>query len=198
MEREMNSTDEQLYDLIESRSFDELSSDELSFVLSQTTKEEYIVGYQAIHESHSLNDSMTVRPLILSSKRIAIVVPLYQTLAAIAAAVLISFFVFRSSEIITTQVKVPSLAVADTVYIDNSRYDTVVEKEIHFIDRVIYAKAKGQMVVREHIQSNSNIWVPEINTEDIASVGQSLKNDETYELVKNLIVESESEFFRRD
>ena len=137
MERELNSKEEQLYDLMESKPFDELSSDETHFVLSQTTKEEFIEGHKALVEAHYLNDNFTAKPLILPSKRTVIVVPLYQTVTAIAAAVLISFFLFRSHEIITKEIKVPSVALADTVFIDNSRYDTVIEREIQYIDRVI-------------------------------------------------------------
>ncbi|MFT6922262.1 MAG: hypothetical protein ACJA1C_001264 [Crocinitomicaceae bacterium] len=198
MERELNSKEEQLYDLMESKSFDELSSDETHFVLSQTTKEEYIAGFTAMGNAQSLNDGFTAKPLVLPSKRVPIVIPLYQTIAAIAAAVLISFFVFRSNEVITKVVKVPSVAVADTVFIDNSRYDTVVEREIQFVDRVIYQKAQEQIAERKQIQSNSYMPVPEINSEDILSMGQSLKNDETFVLVQDLIVGNENGIFRRD
>ena len=198
MEREMNSKEEQLYDLMESKPFDELSSDETQFVLSQTTKEEYIAGFSALGSAQSLNDGFTAKPLILPSKRAVIVIPLYQTIAAIAAAVLISFFVFRTNEVIINEVNVPSVAVADTVFIDNSRYDTVIEREIQFVDRVIYQKAQEQIVEREHIQTNSYMPVPAINSEDITSAGQSLKNDETYVLVQDLIVGNENGIFRRD
>ncbi|MFT6982558.1 MAG: hypothetical protein ACJAUD_001325 [Crocinitomicaceae bacterium] len=198
MERELNSKEEQLYDLMESKSFGELSSDETHFVLSQTTMEEYIAGFTALGNAQSLNDGFTAKPLILNYKRVAVVIPLYQTIAAIAAAVLISFFVFRSNEVITKVVKVPSVAVADTVFIDNSRYDTVVEREIQFIDRVIYQKVHEQIAERKQIQSNSYMPVPEINSEDILSMGQSLKNDETFVLVQDLIVGNESGIFRRD
>jgi hypothetical protein len=40
--------------------------------------------------------------------------------------------------------------------------------------------------------------VPEINSEDILSMGQSLKNDETFVLVQDLIVGNENGTFRRD
>ncbi|MFT6245867.1 MAG: hypothetical protein ACJA0U_001925 [Salibacteraceae bacterium] len=198
MERELNSKEEQLYYLMESKSFDELSSDETHFVLSQTTVEEYIAGFTALGNAQSLNDGLIAKPLILPVKRVAVVIPLYQTIAAIAAAVLISFFVFRSNEVITKVVKVPSVAVADTVFIDNSRYDTVVEREIQFVDRVIYQKAQKQIAERKQIQSNSYMPVPEINSEDILSMGQALKNDETFVLVHDLIVGNESGIFRRD
>ena len=196
MEKEMNSKEEQLYDLMESKSFDELSSNERRFVLSQTTKEEYIAVFSAMGNAQSLNDGITSKPLVLPYKRVAIVIPLYQTIAAISAAVLISFFVFRSNEVIINEVNVPSIAVVDTVFIDNYRYDTVVEREIQFVDRIIYQKAQEQSVERKKIHSNSYMSVPEINAEDIATVGQSLKNDETFVLVKDLIGINESGIFR--
>ncbi|NRA11854.1 MAG: hypothetical protein HRT57_07865 [Crocinitomicaceae bacterium] len=198
MKKEMSSKEEQLYDLMESKLFDELSADEADFVLSQTSKAEYAEGHKTLVASLSLNDNLIAKPLVLPSKRNVIVVPLYQMVSAIAAAVLISFFVFRSNEIITKEVNVPSVATVDTVYIDNSTYDTVVESEIQYVDLVIYEKAQERMVERAHIQSKTNIRVPEFTLEDITTVGQSLKNDETFVLVKHLIAENQNGIFRRD
>ena len=68
MEKNLNKNELRLQELMEKKSFDQLSADEQAFVLSQTTQEAYELQYKLIQESTQLEEEVEPRPLIVPKK----------------------------------------------------------------------------------------------------------------------------------
>ncbi len=88
-----------LFDLIESKPFEELNSEERDFVLKQITEEEYSL-HRSIHSSaEELEFEEAIpAPLVLPAAKkpiLARTVPLYQVLIG-AACLLVGFFIFSN------------------------------------------------------------------------------------------------------
>ena len=67
MEKKMNH--EKLLELLEKKSFEQLSADEQAFVLEHTTSQEYELQRMVMIESNDLNDNVEPLPLILKEKK---------------------------------------------------------------------------------------------------------------------------------
>jgi hypothetical protein len=188
MEKEMNQNEERLLELMETKAFTALSATEKKFVLTMTFEEEYVIQYQLMQDSADFDDDLEPKALILpAKKRRGVVIPLYQTIGAVVAAVVISFFVFRSNDIVINEVEGPKIASVDTVFVELASVDTVFDTEIQYVDRIVYRNGKCAQREPKQLFAQSSVSVPEINLDDISSNSASIKQDETFVLVSGSI-----------
>ncbi|MCH2232118.1 MAG: hypothetical protein MK105_17405 [Crocinitomicaceae bacterium] len=198
MDRYLNRNEEQIQRLIETKQFSELSLDEKDVILSQMSEHEYKLAGLAIFESKSAYRELEAKPLILpTQKREArIAIPLWQAAASVAAAVLISFFVFRTEKIVEVQVGDGLMAKNDTIYMEKSIVDTVFKYETKYIDRIIESSSVSRIndapVDNQLIKLRSNSFstqeLADLDPSKLQNKGQSVANDETFSLIDGLIM----------
>lgn len=91
-----------IFDLIETKSFDELTKEQQQFVLQWMTEEEYHMRQLIANEAEKLAyDIPPVAPLNVRARSVPFwkkQIPLWQTFTGIAATFLIIFFIPRTSE----------------------------------------------------------------------------------------------------
>lgn len=192
MERELNQEEEVLMDLMGSKPFVELSEKEQTLVLKHTSQSNYELQFELISKSRSLDNELEPNALVLpvKEKRSGIVIPLYQAAMAVAAAVVISFFLFSEEDIVQEKTSTPQLATVDTVYVEKTKVDTVVKYEPHYIDKVIVREVKQSNHTAHAPSFNAgSIKVPRLDEEMIRTKGTSVANDQTFTLVENITVE---------
>lgn len=180
--------------LVGEKSLSQLSVSELEFIRKVGSEHDYILERRVYLEMGSTTNNIEPRPLILTDeKKRGIVIPLYQTLIAIAASFVIGFFLMKSSEIGSEDPALNPTASVDTLYIDRIERDTVLRTETEFVDRVVYVQNPSSNIVQsnfnqEHrgiaFQESSNM-IPELSTMKLNNGGRSALNDETMVLLDN-------------
>lgn len=197
MDKHLNEAEQQLLELVESTSFDELSKEQQTFVLKHISKEEYELRTIVLREGKNAYESLEPRKLQLEEdekKGILIPIPLYQTVAAVAAAFLIAFFLFKQSPDEAINSEAVPLAKVDTVYVEKILHDTVVQYKTQYVDRVIREQApENKEVIVENRErgssmSNQSPLMPDLVEINLKNKGRSMQDDETLELVQGLVV----------
>lgn len=185
MEKELNNDELALMELIESKSFDALNLKEQAFVLSLISKNEYEVQHDILKEVAHLEESTMARPLVLPTKK-GFVVPLYQAIGGVAAAVVISFFVFKGDTYIYDSSESVQTARIDTLYIENTIVDTIIEYQKEYVDKIVVAQEKAS----SNVQLSENVSITSfVSTNDLPvtkNKAHSLATDEMFALVKDL------------
>lgn len=199
MDKELNKSELKLQNLLETKNFEELSDSESEFVLTQMSKDGYVLSHSILLTTPSVFDDEiipTPKPLVINNttKRTgSYQLPLHQAIIAVAATVAIMLLVLPINKIekITS---VPEYIVkTDTVEIQKEivMYDTfyqTVEKPI-YIDREVLVENNNCVEPLQEeprlLNSYSTNNLPELTQMSIESKGTSLKNDN----VSSLIVE---------
>lgn len=151
MDKHLNNIEMQIQQWMETRDFDQLSSEEQKRVLSQMTKEEYILGRKINTEAKLLFDGLSGKspvapPLITSNERKSFWFkshPIYQTGIAVAATILIMLFVkLPSKETIKTETRTEYISHIDTIYQTAYIHDTVkeIKEKPVIIEKVKYVE----------------------------------------------------------
>ena len=194
MEKNLNEQQERIQALIETKKFEALTAKEREFVLKHLSQEEYSLQHAILVESSELYDDHEPRPLILPQESKGIVIPMYQAVAGIAAAIILSFFLFRGGEIKGETNESTLLATTDTVYVDKVVHDTVVEYQTKYVDRVVVKtveKSDGTATpVNSCGISISAPVLPSLNSMDLENRGTTAANDETLTLVDDFFEEN--------
>ena len=92
MEKNVKPNEWELQCLLEQKNFKELSVPEKRIVKELITAEEYEIRRQLIIEVKKESENIVPLPLVLTKKKVGVVIPMYQTLLAVAATVLVMFF----------------------------------------------------------------------------------------------------------
>lgn len=124
-----------LFDLIESKAFEDLTKEERIFVLSEMTEEEYRLQGKIIAATEQLEfQEQQPLPLVLPEVKTSILtkaVPLYQVLIA-AACLLVGFFIFsnRDGKAVEINFFQDPLKVSLTNHPETVKYihDTIIKK----------------------------------------------------------------------
>lgn len=196
MDKFINEQEQQIMELVETKTFNELSDDERILVLKHFTQEEFDLQHRLLYETKSLTEELDPKPLILSERKSGIVIPLSQAIIGVAATLIISFLLFQAKQSPISEIKNVELAIADTVYIEKQVHDTVIKYE--YVDRVVTVET--EKIVSKNIPASSNeqgitiaqpFMIP-LNKLNLQNKGLALVNDETFSLVSEMNVDSES------
>ena len=170
-------------ELVESKDFDQLSNSEKAFVLGISNEESYSLERASILEAQMIYAEVEPRPLILEKEKKGIVVPLYQTVVAVAASFVLGFFLFKSSQTSTEIGTNQALATADTVYVEKQIIDTVIQTKTEYI------RLEAKNTTTKDIQpvtsspsavlSNQTSFEADLSDATLANKGKSASNDET-------------------
>ena len=160
MDKELSHNEERLFELLESKNFDQLTATEQVFVLGQLSQEAYDFQRSILTEaSENEIDIPAVAPLILPEKqKKAIVIPLYQAIMAVASVVILFVFIWPSNSTTTKIVYQKSKPqtitniVYDTVFVANSGVNTV-----KFIYDTIYETITQYSEERSSFQADNRL-----------------------------------------
>lgn len=199
MDKFINEQEQRILELVETKTFSELSDDERILVLNHFTQQEFDLQHLLIHETKSLTEELHPKPLVLNEKKSGLVIPLYQAIIGVAASLIISFLLFQAKQSPISESKNVELAIADTVYIEKQVLDTVIKYE--YVDRIVFVDAENKVsenapkTPKTPNQQGITIAQPFVAPLDelkLQNKGLTLVNDETYSLVSEMNVESGS------
>jgi hypothetical protein len=190
----MNDKNNEMWqELIEAKDFDQLSNFEKAFVLGVSKENNFRLERAVLVESKMVHSEMEPLPFILVDEKKAIVIPLYQTLLAVAASFVLGFLLFRSNgnrtEIGNNQV----LATADTVYVEKLVLDTIIQTKTEYI-QLAAKKIAPNKVQSVHSTNNSSSvlssqgsFESDLSSTTLANKGTSAANDETLVLMEEWV-----------
>lgn len=192
MENDLTQNEERLFQLIEAKDYNQLTPEEHLFVDEHFSEADYNLQRRMISEAATLFSESTAQPLLLpvdTSKGIAVrTVPLYQAVAAVAAtiALFLSLWPYQASH--------PNQPVDGTQL---GRIDTVIQTQIitdtiiHYIEhRNQLASVRNNTTTEEvtdpliqvrqlRLLETNAIQIPELNSVQLHTKGNSLKDDPT-------------------
>lgn len=194
MDKYLSDNEEEIQRLIESKQFEALNANERKLVLSQMSEDEFKLAALAISESVHVYGDPEVLPLVIPAKKagVMIPIPLWQAVASVAAAVIVSFFIFRQEKIVEVKVGEGLIAKADTVYVENRIVDTVVQYKTQYVDRIIEPSPEEMIVIAGDIKLNnerrSTQEVADLDPSKLQNKGNSMANDKTFSLIEGLVI----------
>jgi len=189
MDKFLNEQEQWLLELVETKSFTELSDAERAFVLEQMTQAEFELQRHLINETREMVEDLEPKPLQLAERKLGLLIPipLYQAVIGVAATLILSLLFIQSGQSPVSEHKNLELAIADTVFIEKQIVDTVVKYE--YIDRVVQieteksASAITQSSPIKHDIAIAKPVVPPLNELNLHNKGVSLVDDKTFSLV---------------
>lgn len=199
MDRELDKNSEKLFDLIESKNWNQLTAEEIQFVLLQMTKDEYHFQRQILKEAADIfEENLDAKTLILPAKKVtpilAMPIPLYQTILAVAATVLVFLMLWPKNQQIEHQVIQP-MAQQKPEIKTNFVHDTVVKyiTLTQIAERVVYdtITAVVQTSVKSEeprlFQANNNLPILDLSPSKLEARGNSLKDENTVSLLPKMV-----------
>lgn len=184
-----------LHDLLEKKSFTELSSNEKQFVLKSMSEFEYSQERAIIMNlaASFSNNNPKPKPLIIPTSKSTRVIPLYQAIAAVAsvAAVIIFYFSLDNNEIeVITNTEY--IVKHDTIQVEKVIYDTIVHhtQKTVYIEKDVFVEASNagcQIEEPRLLDASPSIILPDLNLVEVENSGTSLKNDATAVLITDYL-----------
>ena len=182
-------------ELIEAKDFDQLSNSEKAFVLGQSTENNFRMERTVLVESKIGYAEIEPRPLILEEEKKGLVIPLYQTILAVAASFVLGFFFFRSNGTTTVIQKSQTLAAADTVYVEKLIVDTVIQTKTEYIRLAVKQNEQTNIEFQStqaignpsSVLSNQASFEADLSSATLANKGTSAANDETLVLMEGWV-----------
>ncbi len=176
MGAQLNKEQEQLLALQEKSFFADLTAEEQTFVLRQTSQDAFDEVHKVLTESKAIYSVPEARPLVLPaaapSRFRLMVVPF----SSGAAAALLTFIFFRKETIIVQTVDKPIYLTADTVYLKDKIVDTVIEyregKTIY-----VHEKTNAHPNIKLSEKVKSNEILPPLTTLGLKNRGESMRED---------------------
>jgi len=199
MDKYLNNDEEHLFDLLENKDIDQLTTEELTFVQRHMSLSDYALQRRMIAEAATaFGTTPQAEPLVLAAtgKRSAKTVPLYQAIAAVAATIVLFLSLWPDNE-------QPQILSPDN-RTQTSHVDTVILKE-HVTDTVIrYVHLREQHIPgqqptsQEAIVQASQLRVldaapvslPELTEELVRTKGSSLKDDSASRAILSNVYQS--------
>lgn len=202
MEDYLNREEARLFDLIESKNWEDLTPEERSFAETQISQEEYVFQRRILAESEDLYPAETeplplAIPVVTSTLVARETIPLYQAVIAVAATVLIFLMIWPGevktevaikqpvSEVIQTDPVVEKQYVTDTII----RYVTLPASNAQIIVDTIREFITATKLYEEPklLEVASNLIIPELSKESLSTKGASLKEENTSQLLPKMI-----------
>jgi hypothetical protein len=198
MENELNKDEMVFFDLLESTDFEELNERELILVGKFCSEEEYKLQRKIVVTAGEEQDTVLAAPLVLPAQKAAIVIPLYQTILAVASVIIFFILIWPSQEQnkpVTIQAKdndnsQPTIEVIhDTIV----KYVSVVQPAVNYVHDTIYeviTRVEFKSLDNRLLEASSDKFAPPMSKESIETKGKSLKEDG----ISKLITANFSEF----
>ncbi|CAG5081788.1 hypothetical protein [Parvicella tangerina] len=204
MDKHLYDNEIRLQELLEQKQFEELSADEKSFVLTLLTKEEYQLQRNIIIESATLyadKQNAIAPPLVPINECKGFwfkSLPLYQSGIAVAAVVLITWFIKPlEKEVIKTEAQTEYITKVDTLIKTEYVYDTVyevIEKPL-VVEKITYVEVpvesntpSNEYADSKRVLNPSGPYPVSTMGIDKHSTSSSFANDETAVLIPNIIL----------
>ena len=198
MDKHLSPNESKLFDLLHTKNFSDLNSNNKAFVLKLTTQKEYELEREIILTAPQIfEDEETVKPLPLiipaKSKGVLLThMPLYKTLLAVAATVIFMLLIFpihKYNDLVKTRteyiVKMDTIEIEKQIYLHDTIYQTI-EKPI-YIEKQIFAESNPCVKPIDEaprlLNSSPSLQLPELTTQIMESKGKSLKDDNLSSLI---------------
>lgn len=201
--KSVNSNEIEVYDLLEDRAFDQLSTREQHLVLELMSAEEYAYRREILlHSSTAFTDMEEEEPapLILPIQPKSFLqrpIPIYQLFMSIAA-ILIAFLLMvpflQANE--EQALKTEYITKVDTLYVEQVEYDTVVqvEEKMVYVETVKYVN-KAQQEVKEEprlLEVNAPQIRTNLDASSLENRGINMKSDPTSILIQSYQLQDEN------
>jgi hypothetical protein len=209
MDKHLNNEEIKLQSLIEEKDFCDLNEQEQSLVLTMLTQKEYVLQRKIILESQEIykDKKLVAPPLLITSGASTSFwfkkAPIYQTLLAVAATVLLMFILTRpDNSLVEKEVVTEYITQVDTVVetkIINDTFVKYVDKPV-IVETVKYIEVPSKEVVNTNVtyanndevgrvlEPANNISLPDLNEPKTSSSASSFKNDPTSILVVDFVL----------
>jgi len=209
MKHTLNENENKLFELVQLKNFEDLDESELAFVLSYSDEEEYrmmrAIEVEATVMFAEETAALKAPPLILSDKKATPLVipiwkrgiPLYQTLLAVAASILLMWFINKPSWLflpIENENTIEYITQTDTIVETQLISDTIIQYK--YIDKpVVVEKITYVNVPSDNQPSNTTVaeeprmlnpssqYTVPLEDKKPHPASNSYKNDPTKELV---------------
>lgn len=197
MDKELSHNEERLFELLESKNFDQLSATEQAFVLGQLSQEAYEFQRSIISETTENElEIPEVAPLVLPEKqKKAIVIPLYQAILAVASVVILFVLLWPSDKTVTKIVYQQATSkpqtitniIHDTVFVANSGvntvkfiYDTIYETITHYSEERSSFQADNRL-----LEAQAAFQLPALSADLFRVNSLSLKDDSSLNVLSS-------------
>lgn len=188
MDKELTNSEQKLFELLESKRFEELSDIERIFVSENCGKEEYKIRRQIIEQAEMFEDSAREpRPLLLpvTSNNKGIMIPLYQVLIGVAALLIFFFSIWPREEIDIRHSSTEEQQKIDTIYQTKLIYDTITRyiPQIQMVEKIIrdtvlvFIPSTVDSEVPRLLDVNNTTALPDLTKDNLQNNGKSLKED---------------------
>jgi hypothetical protein len=181
----LNNEQEHILDLIEQKSFTDLSSTEMDLCLKYYSLNELELVFKMKSTEKELAHTHEPMPFALNDhKKKAVVIPLYQAALAIAGCIVICWFVFKET---TPEIQyiTKEIVHTDTLIQEKTNYDTVtltVEKKI-FIP-IIQKDIAEVVTIPENINVPHEVIRVDLGGMNLENKGSSFDEDITSILIQ--------------
>ncbi len=197
----MEEQHERLFDLIASKSFEELSKDEQSFVLGHLTEAEYSLQRTVIAATSELEYDVE-EPLALelpTAKKpfLKRSIPLYQVLIGVACLVLL--FMSANAKTYSLNWNISGypleISIANGASPGKVIHDTIVKETPVFQsgskiirDTIILVQNSIQQTEKRMLEAGNSVSYPELSEKLLESKSASLKDDQTAQFLPSITV----------
>ena len=187
MDKHLNTNEEQLFDLLDQKDFDQLTAEEKTFVETHFSEAEYRLQRQMIGESATLYGEIPeAAPLVIPAVKPSFTgrtIPLYQALIGIAATIAL-FLSIWPNEAESTEIPVnkPALSKIDTVIQTNIIHDTVIRYKNyrsgnHSPATTVKTDDEQFLTAQIRLLEANPVELPDLVIEMNRPAGNSLRND---------------------
>lgn len=169
----------EVFDLLESKDFQELSNEEQEKVALIMTPGEYQLQRRILSETSSM-DSPVAGPLVIPQKRNVIPIWIASLGSAAAAAVLV-FLMMDTPKVNDIKLQsVSPLVVRDTLIVENTITDTIIDFRVVQANDSKGTEAAIHLVQVPEVVSGA-VSVPAFREEELVNTGVSAANDAVIE-----------------
>lgn len=183
MEKDLTNEEERAFLLQQTKSFDELNTEERMFILGMMTSSDYDLGNRIFQESKELHNVPKPVPLVLPKKVRSFTTLLILPLSTAAAAAVLTFFFIRREVKLEHELVRKVYLTADTVYIHDQHVDTVF-KTVE-VPQVVYRQKATEAPVQVQLREPSEFKeeIPPLSLIDIKNKGVPASEDKTFLLL---------------
>lgn len=186
MDKHLNDNEERLFDLVDQKEFDQLTTEEKAFVEAHFSQAEYRLQRQMIRESENLfeTDSEAL-PLVIPASGSSFTgktIPLYQAFIGIAATVALFLSIWpNQTETAQLPNNKPTLSKTDTIIQTEVIRDTIIRyKNYRNSNQSVRTEQPDKQVLATQmrlLEANNSVPLPDIASEMNRPAGSSLKDD---------------------
>ncbi|ASS49657.1 MAG: hypothetical protein A3D31_01875 [Candidatus Fluviicola riflensis] len=186
MDKHLNNNEERLFDLLDQKDFDQLTTEEKVFVETHFSQAEYRLQRQMIQESSTLYETVAeASPLVIpagKSSFMGTTIPLYQALIGIAATIALFLSIWPDQNPPSgSQANKPALSKTDTIIQTRIIRDTVIRYKNHRngnrSTQTNRSNDEQFLAAQMRLLEANTVELPDIINELNRPAGNSLRND---------------------